>query len=72
MPLFDYACSKCQHTFEALQKVNAEPLVECPVCHAMALEQQIGTAAFRLKGSGWYESDFKTANQKNLLKSDSE
>lgn len=54
MPLFDYKCEACGHEFEALQKMNADDLVECPECHEPKLKKQIGLSDFRLKGTGWY------------------
>ena len=70
MPIYDYRCEACDHRLEALQKLSDEPLRECPQCHQLALAKQVTAAAFRLKGGGWYESDFKNNNQKNLAKSD--
>jgi putative FmdB family regulatory protein len=67
MPIYEYACQKCSHTFDALQKMNADPLVECPECGERALKKLLSAPNFRLKGSGWYETDFKTNNQRNLV-----
>lgn len=66
MPIYEYQCAECQHQLEALQKISDEPLKDCPACHAPALKKKISAAAFRLKGGGWYETDFKTGNKKNL------
>lgn len=66
MPIYEYQCQACQHELEALQKISDEPLVECPRCHKPALKKKVSAAAFRLKGGGWYETDFKTGNKKNL------
>jgi putative FmdB family regulatory protein len=51
---------------EALQKVSDAPLTDCPECHKPAMKKIISAAGFRLKGGGWYETDFKTGNKKNL------
>ena len=69
MPIYEYQCKSCHHELEALQKISADPLKECPKCGDMALQKQISASAFRLKGSGWYETDFKTGNKKNLASS---
>lgn len=70
MPIYEYACKKCQHTLDALQKMNDEPLLECPECGAPELRRLISAPRFRLKGAGWYETDFKKDNQRNVHKSD--
>ncbi len=66
MPIYEYQCQKCGHELEALQKVSDAPLLDCPACSAPSLKKKISAAAFRLKGGGWYETDFKTGNKKNL------
>ncbi len=66
MPIYEYQCQTCQHELEALQKINAEPLRDCPACGAPELKKKISAAAFRLKGGGWYETDFKTGDKKNI------
>ncbi len=66
MPIYEYKCEACGHTFEAIQKMADAPLTECPDCKKPALKKLISAAAFRLKGGGWYETDFKTGNKKNL------
>ena len=67
MPIYEYACQKCGHKFDALQKMNADPLSKCPDCGEGALKKLLSAPNFRLKGSGWYETDFKTNNQRNLV-----
>ena len=52
---------------EVLQKISDEPLVDCPECGQPALKKKVTAAAFRLKGGGWYETDFKTGSKKNLV-----
>ncbi len=59
MPIYEYRCSSCGHELEALQKLADAPLVDCPSCHAAALVKLVSAAAFQLKGSGWYATDFK-------------
>jgi putative FmdB family regulatory protein len=71
MPIYEYVCSECGHALEALQKVSDAPLRVCPACEKDALKKKISAAGFRLSGSGWYETDFKSKNQKNLSKGDS-
>ncbi len=66
MPIYEYQCGECHHEFEALQKMSDQPLVDCPECAKAALVKKISAAAFRLSGSGWYETDFKSGNKKNL------
>jgi putative FmdB family regulatory protein len=66
MPIYEYQCETCRHELEALQKISEAPLTRCPECGQEALRKRISAAAFRLKGSGWYETDFKTGDKKNL------
>ncbi len=66
MPIYGYACQSCGHTLDALQKIADDPLVDCPACGAPELKRQLSAPRFRLKGKGWYETDFKTDNQRNL------
>lgn len=72
MPIYEYACRKCSHTLDALQKISDELLVDCPECGEPALRRLISAPRFRLKGGGWYETDFKKENQRNISSSDSE
>ncbi len=72
MPIYEYACKNCDHTLDALQKMDEEPLVFCPSCGEAGLKKLISAPRFRLKGEGWYETDFKKDNQRNLAKSDAE
>jgi putative FmdB family regulatory protein len=71
MPIYEYQCTKCEHKMEALQKISEKPLLDCPVCGKPGLSKLISAASFRLKGSGWYETDFKTGNKKQLAESES-
>ena len=71
MPIYEYVCSECDHALEALQKISDAPLRDCPACEKDTLKKKISAPGFRLSGSGWYETDFKSGNQKNLSKGDS-
>jgi putative FmdB family regulatory protein len=71
MPIYEYVCSDCGHEFERLQKMSAAPLRDCPACEKQCLKKKISAPGFRLSGSGWYETDFKSDKQKNLSKGDS-
>ena len=66
MPIYEYQCESCDHALEALQRLSDPLLVDCPACNKPALKKQISAAGFRLKGGGWYETDFKSGNKKNL------
>lgn len=65
MPIYEYQCEQCHHTFDTLQKVSEDPLRECPECKQDALKKLISQAGFRLKGTGWYETDFKSKSKKS-------
>ena len=71
MPIYEYVCDDCGQALEALQKISDSPLLACPVCEKDSLRKKISAPGFRLSGSGWYETDFKSQNQKNLAKGDS-
>ena len=64
MPIYEYVCDNCGHYLETLQKLSDEPLVFCPECGDATLRKQVSAAAFRLKGTGWYETDFKNSDKK--------
>ena len=70
MPIYEYQCAACGHQFETLQKISDKPFSKCPDCGKDALKKLISASAFRLKGGGWYETDFKTGNKKNVVQSD--
>ena len=69
MPIYEYQCQACGHQLEALQKVSDAPLKKCPECGKPKLQKLISAPSFRLKGGGWYETDFKSGNKKNLADS---
>ena len=66
MPIYEYQCEACDHKMEKLQKLSDEPLKVCPACDEAKLNKLVSAAGFRLKGGGWYETDFKTGNKKNV------
>lgn len=66
MPIYEYQCTSCGETTEALQKLSDPLLTDCPACGKAALKKKVSAAAFRLKGGGWYETDFKSGNKKNI------
>ena len=69
MPIYEYICTECDHAHEALQKLSDAPLVDCPACGKSALKKKISAPGFRLSGTGWYETDFKSDKQRNLTDS---
>jgi len=72
MPFYEYECTNCKFYTEALQKISDPPLKKCPSCGKSALKKLISAPVFRLKGSGWYETDFKGDNEhkRNLVGDD--
>jgi putative FmdB family regulatory protein len=68
MPFYEYQCKNCGHDLEAMQKINDAPLKKCPHCGKSQLQRLMSAPVFRLKGGGWYETDFKGDgdNKKNL------
>jgi len=64
MPIYEYKCKSCEHKFDKLQKISDDPLVDCPDCGKPELIKLISAAGFRLKGTGWYETDFKNSSKK--------
>jgi len=71
MPIYEYECRACGHVLDALQKISDEPLKHCPTCGEEALKKLLSAPRFRLKGSGWYETDFKDKNRRNIASDDS-
>ncbi len=68
MPFYEYECKNCGHALEAMQKINDSPLRKCPHCGKSQLQRLMSAPVFRLKGGGWYETDFKgdQDNKRNL------
>jgi putative FmdB family regulatory protein len=60
MPIYEYECSNCKFYVEALQKISEAPLRQCPSCKKQTLQRLVSAPVFRLKGGGWYETDFKS------------
>jgi putative FmdB family regulatory protein len=72
MPIYEYECQSCGHDLEKLQRINDQPLTDCPDCGEAELRRLVSAAAFRLKGAGWYETDFKKGGKKNIHDSGSD
>lgn len=70
MPIYEYECKACGHHLEALQKLSDAPLKKCPECGKPALYKLMSAAGFRLKGAGWYETDFKSGSKRNVVDGD--
>ena len=71
MPIYEYQCEACGNKLEKLQKLSDDPLKDCPDCEKPELKKLVSAAVFRLKGAGWYETDFKTGDKKNVSDGDS-
>jgi putative FmdB family regulatory protein len=69
MPIYEYRCESCGHELEKLQRMSDPLLKDCPECGKARLRRLISAAGFRLKGAGWYETDFKQGNKRNLAES---
>ena len=74
MPFYEYECPHCGYDEEVLQTINEKPLTKCPTCGKKGLRKLMSAPVFRLKGSGWYETDFKgdKDNKRNLAGADKE
>ncbi len=66
MPFYEYKCSSCGYEEEVLQKISDKPLKKCAECGKPTMKKMVSAAAFRLKGGGWYETDFKSGEKKNV------
>lgn len=72
MPTYEYVCAGCGHQMEQFQTFSEKPLKTCPKCGKRKLERQFGTgAAILFKGSGFYETDYRSDNYKSAAKADS-
>jgi len=74
MPFYEYECQACKFYTEVMQKITDTPLVKCPSCGKRRMRRLVSAPVFRLKGGGWYETDFKSDKEgkRNLLGSDKE
>jgi putative FmdB family regulatory protein len=74
MPFYEYECPNCGYRDEVLQKISDKPLKKCPSCGKNGLRKLMSAPVFRLKGSGWYETDFKSdkENKRNLAGAEKE
>src|SRR3954454_14877875 len=74
MPFYEYECSNCKFYTEVMQKISDTPLTKCPSCGKKALKKLVSAPNFRLKGGGWYETDFKgdKENKRNLAGADAD
>ena len=74
MPFYEYECSSCKFYTEVMQKITEAPLTKCPSCGKKALKKLVSAPNFRLKGGGWYETDFKgdKENRRNLAGADAD
>jgi putative FmdB family regulatory protein len=71
MPTYDYICDGCKHEFEAFESIKADPQSVCPECHAATLRRKIGAgAAILFKGSGFYQTDYRSESYKKGAKAD--
>lgn len=66
MPIYEYQCQACGHTKEIMQKISDDPVKDCPQCGKPEMKKMISASGFRLKGAGWYETDFKAGSKKNI------
>ncbi len=64
MPVYEYACEKCKHEFEAEQRISDDPIRVCPKCRARKVKRLISRTSFVLKGSGWYSDLYSSAGAK--------
>jgi putative FmdB family regulatory protein len=74
MPFYEYECQACKYYTEVMQKITDAPLTKCPSCGKRKLKKLLSAPVFRLKGAGWYETDFKgdKENKRNLVGADKE
>ena len=72
MPFYEYECANCKFYKEVMQKVSEAPLKKCPSCGRNALKKLVSAPVFRLKGAGWYETDFKSDKEQKRNLADKE
>ena len=66
MPIYEFQCQSCGNEIEVIQKISDAHITDCAACGKPNMKKKVSAAAFRLSGSGWYETDFKSGNKKNL------
>ena len=66
MPIYEFQCQSCGNEVEVIQRISDKPLTDCEACGKPDMKKMVSAAAFRLSGSGWYETDFKAGKKKNL------
>ena len=69
MPIYEYECGACGAVHDVMHKIADKPPRKCPTCGALKLKRLVSAPRFRLKGEGWYETDFKTGDKRNLADS---
>ena len=72
MPIYEYACGKCDHEFEVEQRISEDPVKTCPRCRSRKVKRLISRTSFALKGSGWYSDGYSSSKGKSDSKSPSE
>ena len=71
MPIYEYYCEVCKSKFELIQKISDKPAKKCIKCNkSTKVVKLVSAPGFRLKGGGWYETDFKSGSKKNILDSE--
>lgn len=70
MPIYEYRCRECGFQKEFLQRMNDVPMTDCPACGKPALDKMVSAAGFKLKGTGWYATDFKNSGAKPAAKTE--
>lgn len=71
MPTYDYICDACGHEFEAFESIKADPQTDCPECREAKLRRKIGAgAAILFKGSGFYQTDYRSESYKQRAAAD--
>jgi len=68
MPIYEYKCTQCEHRLEKLQRMSDDPLKDCPECGNSTLAKLVSASSFKLKGTGWYETDFKNNKKSETTK----
>lgn len=71
MPIYEYVCKSCGEQLEVMHKISEQPSDPCPHCGSVELERLVSAVGFRLKGGGWYETDFKSKDKQRNLAGDS-